>query len=69
MWQNYLKWNEALFDNFFVENNSINKEIFLYVNNEIINEIGHIYGLGTYEDFLQCVLLSNDDRRALYKYF
>ena len=68
MWQNYLKWNEALFDNFFVENNSINKEIFLYVNNEIINEIGHIYGLGTYEDFLQCVLLSNDDRRALYKY-
>lgn len=60
----FRKWNNALIKYFF-HNNDCN-EIFIYVNENILNEIGEQNHLGDYKQFLNIVLLDINQRKTLY---
>jgi len=61
----YKKWNIALTNYFFNENN-INKEVILYADKNLVNEIGEKHGLGNYDDFIKCILIDFNSRCNLY---
>jgi len=57
----YRKWNEAFVKYFFTDNTD--EEIILYVDNDIINEIGKSNDLGGIEDFLKVSIPCSDVER------
>lgn len=61
----YIKWNKALTNHFFNENN-INKEVILYADKNLIFEIGEKNKLGNYDDFIKCILIDFNSRCNLY---
>jgi hypothetical protein len=61
----YIKWNKALTNHFFNENN-INKEVILYADKNLINELGSDNNLGSYDDFIKCILVNLEGRRKIY---
>lgn len=62
---NYFKWNKVLLKYFFNEKNE-NREVILYADEELINEIGKQNDLGDYEDFLKVVLVDKYERASIY---
>jgi hypothetical protein len=63
--QNYIKWNKALVKHFFNEKN-IGKEIILYVDSDLISSIGQNNNLGSYDDFINTILIDFDFRIGVY---
>lgn len=61
----YQKWNKALTNHFFNENN-INKEVILYADKNLIFKIGEKSNLGNYDDFIKCILVDFNSRCNLY---
>lgn len=61
----YRKWNIALTNHFFNESNE-SKEVILYADKNLINELGTINNLGSYNDFINCILVDFDSRCNLY---
>jgi|GEM_PF-2625096 len=61
----YIRWNKALTNHFFNENN-INKEVILYADKNLIFEIGEKSNLGNYDDFIKCILVDFHSRCNLY---
>ena len=62
----FLKWRDAFIDYFFRRDND--DEVFLYVNKDIIDQIGKEYKLGDLNSYLNVVLLNREERRELYSY-
>ena len=60
----YVRWNRAFHDYFFANNDD--EEIFLYVNEEVIDRIGASNNLGNHNEFLRVVLLRPNDRSCFY---
>ena len=60
----FIKWTDALVDHFFKRDND--DEIFLYVNKEILDEIGQKYDLGNSDDFLNIFLVDITKRISLF---
>lgn len=63
--QRYLDWNKAFLNHFFKEKNG-HKEVILYVDNDLINEIGDKNKLGNYSDFIKVVLIDTEGKRFIY---
>lgn len=61
----YRDWNNA-FNNYFFNKKNEDEEVFLYITEEKINEIGKENNLGSLKDFLSTVLLHNDERAEFY---
>lgn len=61
----YSKWNKVLTNHFFNENNK-NKEVILYADKNLINELGTKNSLGAYDDFVKCILVDFNSRCNLY---
>lgn len=61
----YIKWNKALTNHFFNQQNK-DREVILYADKIILNEIGEKNNLGKYEDFIKCILIDFDARCDLY---
>lgn len=61
----YIKWNKALTNHFFNQQNK-DREVILYADKIILNEIGEKKNLGKYEDFIKCILINFDSRCDLY---
>lgn len=61
----YRDWNNAFNNHFFNKKNE-DEEVFLYITEEKINEIGKENNLGSLKDFLSTVLLHNDERAEFY---
>ncbi len=59
--EKYQNWNNA-FRKYFFEDKEDGEEIFLFVNEDIINQIGESNGLGNTDEFLSVVLVPKDDR-------
>jgi hypothetical protein len=57
---NYWKWNKALVDYYFTNNNET--EIIIYVDNDILDKIGKKNNIGTHEDFYKSIIINNDQR-------
>lgn len=58
------KWTDALIDHFFKKDST--EEVYLYINEEELDNIGSENGLGNHEDFLSTFLLSIESRRKIY---
>ncbi|MBO0593255.1 hypothetical protein I2486_17775 [Cellulophaga sp. E16_2] len=63
--QNYLEWNNALTNHFFNVKND-QKEVILYADEALINQIGEQNNLGNYNDFLKVVLVDKVGKCAIY---
>lgn len=63
--QRYLEWNNALINYFFKKENNY-KEIILYADKALINDIGEQNNLGNYQDFLENILIDKGSRTAVY---
>ncbi len=63
----FVNWNNALLSYFFPEDLNEEDEVCMYIDRDIIEEIGRQNGLGGYDDFLQIVMLPVDDQISLYK--
>ena len=61
----YRDWNNA-FNNYFFNKRNEDEEVFLYITEEKINEIGKENNLGSLKDFLSTVLLNKDERAEFY---
>lgn len=61
----YKKWNEAFVKHYFEENK--NEEIILYVDEDIINEIGKNYNIGNIDDFLGAIIIDIEVRKYIYQ--
>lgn len=61
----YKLWNEAFVKHFFEENK--NKEIILYVDEDIIKDIGEKNNLGGVIDFLNAIIVDVDERSSIYQ--
>ena len=61
----YEKWNKALIQHYFPEENK-NKEIILYADKELISDLGKVNKLGDYDDFLKVILLDFNGKYKLY---
>lgn len=59
----YIKWNEALLNSFF-SNQEGNQRV--DVTNDILNKIGNDHGLGNANDFLSIVCVPKDARGRIY---
>ena len=63
----FVNWNNALYDFFFPQNLEEDEEVSLFIDSELINEIGQQHpGLGCYDDFLRSILLPANERRSVY---
>ena len=62
---NYIKWNKVLLNHFFNEKND-QKEVILYADEDLIDQIGEQNNLGDYNDFLKVVLVDIDTKRSIY---
>lgn len=60
----FVRWTDAFVDYFFGRDND--DEVFLYVNKEILDEIGQKYDLGNSDDFLKVFLVDIGKRISLY---
>ena len=60
----FVRWTDAFVDYFFGRDND--DEVFLYVNKEILDEIGQKYDLGNSDDFLKVFLVDIGNRISLY---
>ena len=60
----FVRWTDAFVNYFFGRDND--DEVFLYVNKEIIDEIGRKYNLGNSDDFLRVFLVDIGNRISLY---
>lgn len=60
----FIKWTEALKDHFFSRDSQ--EEVFLYVDEQILDKIGNDNGLGDHNCFLNTVLVDIGDRIDLY---
>jgi hypothetical protein len=65
MGQNYINWTGALINYFFCGRDA-SEEVFLYVDERILDQIGEENGLGDHNDFLSTVLLTQEERAKLY---
>ena len=61
----FISWNKALFSYFFDENTE-EDEVSLYIDREKLEEVGSANGLGGYDEFMSLIMLSIDERKALY---
>ena len=64
MEKNFINWTAALTDQFFSRDSQ--EEVFLYVDEQILDKIGNENGLGDHNSFLNTVLVDNADRIDLY---
>ena len=64
----FVNWNSALLSYFFPEDLNEEDEVCMYIDRDIIEEIGRQNDLGGYDDFLQIVMLPVERRRELYSY-
>lgn len=62
----FVGWNNALFSHFFPEDLDEEDEVCIYIDRNIIEEIGQQNNLGGYKEFLQIVMLPVDLRKTLY---
>lgn len=60
IYDRYFKWNDALWE-YYTQND--NDTILLYVDEDIINEIGEENKLGDVESFIDSILLTYDERK------
>ena len=60
----FIKWTNSLIDYFFSRDSE--EEVFLYVDEQILDQIGAEVGLGNHQSFLNTVLVSEDNRNCLY---
>lgn len=64
MCQDFIKWTEALLDYFFSREE--NEEVFLFVDESILDQIGRDNGLGNHNNFVNTFQVSSDRRISLY---
>lgn len=65
--QNFIAWSYALKDHFF-GNKESTEEVFIYANDEVLDEIGQEHNLGSHNDFLNAVFLNCNQRKAFFEY-
>lgn len=64
MYQNFINWTNALLDYFFSRN--ADEEVFIYVDESIIDQLGNDNGLGDHNDFIRTFQVPVDNRIQLY---
>lgn len=60
----YINWNKAFQNHFF--SNETEEETFLYINRQIIDQIGSENNLGTTDNFLHTVLMKQNERKTFF---
>ena len=60
----FINWTNALMDYFFSRDSE--EEVFLYVDEQILDQIGKDNELGDHQSFLNTFLVPIDDRITLY---
>lgn len=61
----YVKWNKALINHFFNEENK-GKEVILYADPDLISSIGENNNLGSYNEFLKVIISDYEYRLGIY---
>ena len=64
MCQEFINWTEALWDYFF--SRGADEEVFLFVDQSILDQIGRDNGLGDHNDFVKTFQVPSDKRIKLY---
>lgn len=64
MGENFINWTEALVDYFFSRNTE--EEVFLYVDESILDQIGEEKKLGNHEDFINTFIIPPEHRISVY---
>lgn len=61
----FVKWMDALVGHFFNSKDEC-EEVYLYVDSQILDQIGNENGLGRHEDFLKTFLISQEEKARIY---